>query len=37
MIVVVGVVVGAELPLISVGQWVGSVVKMAAQSYSDVT
>ena len=33
----VGVVVGAELPLKSVGQWVGSVVKMAAQSYSDVT
>ncbi|CAL8406148.1 unnamed protein product [Arctogadus glacialis] len=32
-----GVVVGAELPLKSVGQWVGSVVKMAAQSYSDVT
>jgi DNA mismatch repair protein MutH len=26
-----------ELPLKSVGQWVGSVVKMAAQSYSDVT
>ena len=37
MIVVVGVVVGAELSLKSVGQWVGSVVKMAPQSYSDFT